>query len=121
MSEKLIKFSIGNAHAAIEGWPTSDIDGLLDAMKRWPLDPGFNSPNDIAPFRCRAWKSVCVSGHGRSRVYEEVCPLYPEHPEAVQYLGNFLSYSFGFMVETDCPELIERLDAAIAANLKAHQ
>ena len=50
--------------------------------------------------------------------YGNGSPIYPEHPDSVQYCGNFLSYSFGFSLATDEPELIKRLDAAIAANIE---
>lgn len=44
-------------------------------------------------------------------------PIYPEHPNAVRYCGNFVGYSFAFWLVTDDETLIARLDAAIKANL----
>lgn len=112
----------------IPGWPESGtIAGLLDALSRWELDPGMNYDGDETftphpdrkPYRCPALR--CVGSHydheqGRT-VYVDGPPIHPEAPDAVQFFGNFVGYSFGFSFETDDRELIARLDAAIAANL----
>jgi hypothetical protein len=44
--------------------------------------------------------------------------VFPDHPKAVSYLGNFVGYSFAFNLYTDDQELIAQLDAAIAENME---
>ncbi len=51
-------------------------------------------------------------------VYHYGKPCHPEAPDAVSYLGNFIGYSFAFNLDTDDPQLIATLDAAIADNLE---
>lgn len=109
-------------------WPSNDLNGIFDALSRWPLDPSMALSDDdiwppqarMAPFCCFAWVN-CVSMQTykpRYRtLYRGTTPLYPDHPEALSYFGNFHGYSFGFNIETDDPELIARMDAAIAANM----
>lgn len=114
----------------IPGWPANTIEGLLDAMERWELDtrldyssdPRFDPHEDRKPFRGPAVScagTVYVPSLGRNR-YLSGPPLYPEHPTAVAFIGNFVGYSFGFYIVTDDRELIARLDKAIAANLARH-
>jgi hypothetical protein len=112
----------------IPGWPEANtIAGLLDALSRWELDPSLNYDGDPRfephpdrkPYRCPALK--CSGGrydakHGRT-VYHDGPPIHPDAPDAVQFFGNFVGYSFGFSLETDDRELIKQLDAAIATNL----
>lgn len=113
--------------APIDNWPTNDLDGLFDAMKRWPLDgrldmskePEFAGNPGVAPFRGRAW-GHCVFQYDETlhrRVAVATKPIYPNHPDAVRFCGNFIGYSFGFWLDTDDAALIERLDRAIADNL----
>ena len=122
---------IGN-RANMPNWPTNDIDGLFDALTRWALDfrqsrtsaldMALRDPEDdkAGPFRGRAWCG-CDARYdqtlGRVRYYA-TRPMYPDYPEAVSYTGNFLGYSFCFVFDTNDPELIARLDAAIAANMQ---
>lgn len=120
-------FDIGRP-TTIPNWPTNDLAGLFDALSRWDLDPRLDFTNDPhiephpqhAPFRCPALRSAgkrydVAKGHYVYLRSDE--PIHPEAPNAVSYCGNFLGYSFGWNVATDDPDLIARLDAAIAANL----
>jgi hypothetical protein len=66
---------------------------------------------------CRATRQTSLEGHHCTR-YVLTEPIDPEHPMMWSYSGNFLGYSFGFHVTTDDPEVIARLDAAIAANMQ---
>lgn len=115
--------------SAIPGWPQNGtIEGLLDALSRWELDPcldfsrapQYESHPDRQPYRRpaslgggRKWSDE-LGGYR----YLDGPPLYPEHPTAVSFTGNFLGYSFGFNLTTDDRELIARLDAAIAQNIE---
>lgn len=110
-------------------WPqTGTIEGLLDALDRWDLDtsldhssdPCFDPHPDRKPFRhpcLTLLRKVYSTELGRNR-YISGDPVYPDHPTAVSFVGNFLEYSFGFAIDTDDRELIAKLDAAIAANLE---
>lgn len=120
---------IGPSHTTIPGWPeVGTIDGLIDAMSRWSLDtrldhstdPRFQPDPLRAPFRGPARRhngSVYNAKLGFPVYNNDGAPVYPEAPEAVSYLGNFVGYSFAFAVATDEPEVIARIDAAIAKNL----
>lgn len=125
---KVIAADIGTKHfCTIPGWPSNDLEGLFDALARWDLDrrldysnePEFAGKPGVAPFRSRAW-GHCVQQYDETlqkRVWVGTRPIHPEHPDAVRYFGNFLEHSFGFWLDTDDPELIARLDGAIAENL----
>jgi len=120
--------SIGSK-TTIPGWPSSDLDGLVKALKTWTLDPSFDGsrvdpshPHAAfsKPFRCLAWgncQAVRVAELNWDIRYIGTKPLYPDHPEAVSFLGNFLGYSFVFRVETDDAKLIAYLDGLIAENM----
>lgn len=123
----ILAADIGTANS-IQNWPTNNLEGLFDALSRWRLDPRSDYSKEpefagkpfVAPFRGRAWGS-CIPLYDeklRKRVWIATKPIYPDHPDAVRYCGNFLEYSFGFWLDTDDPDLIERLDRAIAANLQ---
>lgn len=125
--KKVILSSNIGSHTTIAGWPTGDIAGLFDALQRWPLDrrqdlskePGYSERPGSAPFRGLAW------GHCHMQYNQELQKpiavatkaIYPDHPNAVRFCGNFTGQSFGFWLDTDNKYLIERLDAAIAANM----
>ena len=125
---KVIAADIGTRHfCTIQGWPSNDLAGLFDALARWELDsrldysnaPEFAGKPGVAPFRGRAW-GHCVKQYDEAlqkHVWVGTRPIHPEHPNAVRNCGNFLEYSFGFWLDTDDPELIARLDGAIAENL----
>lgn len=112
----------------IPDWPENTIEGLFGALERWPLDPTLDFSKDpeldhdplIKPFRGRAWCGVqrMQNPNGPGIRYVATRPIYPESPNAVSYLGNFLEMSWVFSFETDDPELIARLDAAIARNMQ---
>ncbi|MEJ8837651.1 hypothetical protein [Ramlibacter sp. AN1133] len=121
----LIIRHIGNSTgSSIPGWPeVGTVAGLMDALKRWPLEPRLDMREDDqqeqAPYRGRAW-GHCIKRFDQRKgrnVYEATKPIYPDSPDAVSYLGNFLGYSFAFSLDTDEPTLIAQLDAAIAENM----
>lgn len=72
-----------------------------------------------APFRGRSFCQVeeyfCTERN--SRVFVATEPIYPEHPESVNFTGNFLGISFPFSISTDEKDVIALLDAAIAENM----
>jgi hypothetical protein len=117
---------IGHA-TSIPNWPARSLEGLFDALQRWELDPRLNNmdnkrlqPHPLrAPFRHPA---VSCAGEVWSSelggfIYLDGPPIYPDAPEAVCFLGNFVGYSFAFNLVTNDPDLIARLDAAIARNM----
>lgn len=124
----MLKISnIGNT-APIRGWPENTIEGLFDALERWPLDPRLDFSKDPeldhdplpTPFRGRAWCGVQLikNPNGPGDHYIATRPIYPESPNAVSYLGDFLEVTWHFSFDTDAPELIARLDVAIARNMQ---
>ncbi len=112
----------------IAGWPERTIDGLFEALERWPLDPRLdfsrvfemNHDPRRAPFRGRAWAGVKEVRDPKAGTVRLVAtrPIYPDSPDAVSYLGNFFNVSWLFSLSTDDAELIARLDAAIAKNMQ---
>lgn len=115
----------------IPGWPTNDLEGIFAALERWDLEARLDMTGEpsIEPhplrgpyrgpaLRCagQEWRPVRSDGTP-GRVYLNGEPIYPDAPGAVHYMGNFEGYSFGWNLTTDEPELIARLDAAIAANI----
>lgn len=124
----LLAGEIGSRFSVRADWPTNDLDGLFDALSRWPLDrrvdlsnlPEYRDDPLNAPFRGRAWGN-CEKRYNASlarAVYIATKPIYPDYPNAVRYCGNFVGYSFGFWLDTADADLIRRLDSAIAANLE---
>lgn len=120
----MLKIDHIGTHCTIEGWPRpNSLEGLLDALGRWTLNPRLDmrEPGEehLPPYRERAW-GHCVGRYDFQKhrtVYEATKPLFPDSPDAVHYFGNFIGYSFGFSLHTDDPEVIGQLDAAIAANM----
>lgn len=123
-------YHIGS-HTSIPGWPAhGTIEGLLDAISRWELDRRLmQTDNDRLsdhPER-KPFRGPALSCGGKQfdpakgcAVYVDGPPIYPEHPKAVSYLGNFVGYSFAFYLHTDDADLIAQLDAAIQANIERH-
>lgn len=64
--------------------------------------------------------------HGGEPIYDglrvvdisDTGPIYPEHPHAVHFAGNFRTYAHGFSIYTDDAEVIEVLRDAIKANMQ---
>lgn len=114
--------------ATIPNWPQAGtVAGLIDALERWPLEPSMNNAGRPCfqphPAR-RPYRGPALLSAGSrfdekqgNTVYLDGDPIYPGAPDAVTFAGNFIGYSFGFHLSTDEPEVIERLDAAIAENL----
>lgn len=91
------------------------VERLLAALSRWTLDPRLE---ECGPFIDTHPRHCTIERRAETweRVYIPTTPLYPEHPGAVLFCGNFLDYSFGFRVATDDPEVIAKLTAAIELN-----
>ncbi len=91
------------------------IEQLLARMQAETLDPVFEEyGNFVSPAR-KAHRE-CSEATGWKDVYTDAGPIYPEHPDAMHFWGNFRTYSHVFSIYTDDPALIERLTAAIRAN-----
>jgi hypothetical protein len=107
------------------------VEGIFDALRRWTLDPrwardhGLGDPNDnlAGPFRGSAWCG-CYGRYdqaaGGTR-YLATKPIYPDYPEAVNYTGTFLGYSWCFNLDTTQAELILKLDTAIQVNMQTEK
>lgn len=93
------------------------IDTLFERLASNTLDPDFER---FGNFVSKAHGSV-EAGYDHSvtpprLLYRDTGPIYPDHPNALSFFGNFFDYSHVFNITTDDPELIERLTAAIRAN-----
>jgi hypothetical protein len=98
-------------------WAGSQPDplcALLDMLATHPLDRVFEK------YGCfftdtRASK---FGGYGEDgkEIWIDLGLIYPEHPHAVRFWGNFFTYSHGFQIDTDDAEVIEVLLGAIEAN-----
>lgn len=83
------------------GEPADGIDRLIDLLEREPLNPKFEHYGFfLEPIRqpCE-WSKL--SGDG------------------VFFAGNFLNYSHAFAIESDEPDVIDRIASAIAKNVKS--
>jgi hypothetical protein len=85
------------------------IEALFERLKTEVLDPVFEKYGD---FQYVPHAGVRTEDGG----FADGDPIYPNHPDAVTFFGNFLTYSHVFQIDTNDQELIERLSAAIAAN-----
>lgn len=91
------------------------IDQLIARLQSETLDPTFEEfGNFVSPAR-KATRINDESTNWRDK-YVDAGPIYPEHPDALHFWGNFLTYSHVFSIYTDDPDVIERLTAAIRAN-----
>jgi hypothetical protein len=88
---------------------------LLDIMSQEPLDPTFEKYGNFNSGHPMHSRSVGYGPDGRMQ-YEDTDSMYPHHPGMIRFFGNFMNYSFGFTIDTDEPEVIAQLNAAIQAN-----
>ncbi|HEY1035562.1 MAG TPA: hypothetical protein VGE09_11335 [Pseudoxanthomonas sp.] len=101
------------------------IDELLGVMAREPLCPSFLDLRDSEyerPYEGAAKVGVRNPEWGydsQNSVPEFIDgpPIYPESQDAVRFFGNFENLSHAFTIDTDEPELIDRMRAAIDTNL----
>lgn len=110
------------------GEKPATIDELLAVMAREPLCPSFLHPSimesDDRPYegaarvavRNPAWRPYAPN-NGDNPEFLDGEPIHAEAPDARRFFGNFANYSHVFCIDTDEPEIIERLRAAIAANM----
>lgn len=96
------------------GEEPATVEELLEVMARTPLDPRFE---DYGGFigDTRGAKPAGYNAAGK-RCYIDTGPIYPEHPQAVRFWGNFFELSHVFEIDTDDPETIEKITRAIRAN-----
>jgi hypothetical protein len=61
----------------------------------------------------------CIeSDAGNGRIdFIDIAPIYPGHPDAVRFFGNFTDVACAFTVDTDDAETIRALMAAVDDNL----
>lgn len=107
------------------GEPPAAIDELLAVMASTPLCPSFvdlaDQPGD-RPFEGAARvarQNPDWTPHSPRNVsrWLDGDPIYPESPDARRFFGNFAEVSHVFCIDTDEPELLERLRTAIADNM----
>ena len=95
----MIRLEIGSHFA---GTPSDTIDDLLARLASEPLDPSFAPFVQAGPLL--AWRTGDL--------------VYPNAADTVRIRGNFASVSCAFLVDTDEPDLIARLRAAINENMR---
>jgi hypothetical protein len=89
------------------------IERLFERLARLTLDPRFEEYGNFA-YEPRDSREVWTEDGVHEE--EDLGPVYPEFPGTVRFWGSFYDYAAGFDLDTDEPELIERLTAAIRAN-----
>jgi hypothetical protein len=111
-------------------WPEVDsIDGAVAALRQWCLDPRLDNsgspalPNRVGtPFSSgppcytfgqKGWneEAHCVTYSNNSKL------CFPYHPNTVQFVMNFIGYSFGGTIWTEDEVTITRLREAIKTNM----
>ena len=92
------------------------IDKLFERLGSHPLDPRFEGyGNFIMSPLCHY--TTERDEFGTPRYVDDLSrPIYPESQGAVRFFGNFYCLSAVFSIDTDEPELIERLTNAVRAN-----
>lgn len=101
---------ISNNGSHWAGEEPDSIEQLLDVLGYEPLDPSFE---DYGNFISTELRRAIYIGNGE---YVEKELIYPESPSMVRFWGNFYALSHCFQIDTDEPEMIERLTNAIRAN-----
>lgn len=96
----------------IFGKPDS-IKRLFKFLAKAPLDPRFE---DFGDFISPAIEGIEVRDDNGVVHYEDGPPIFPDHKNVMSFFGNFYTYSAGFSIYTNDPDLIERLTNAIRAN-----
>jgi len=86
------------------GEEPATIAELLEALQVETLDPSFE---DYGNF---------VESDRDLMSYITGKPIYPDNPRVVRFFGNFATVSHVFNIDTDEPEIISSLSAAIRAN-----
>ncbi len=90
---------------------------LFERLAVHTLDPSFElHGNFVGPCHGAAPAGYDHSAQPPRLQWLDTGPLYPEHPQALQFWGNFLDVSHVFCVHTDDPETVKALSAAIRAN-----
>lgn len=101
---------------------------LFELLEKYTLRPDlenmglrcFNYDEFSAPFRsaarCAVRRYYCAVRN--CTVYVGTQPIYPEHDNVVIFSGSFLEASYAFRIDTNEPDTIAQLDAAIAKNME---
>lgn len=89
------------------------LEALFDLLTQEALDPTFEKYGNFIE---QPRMSVLTGYDSGTAIWEDRGPTYPDRPNALQFFGNFLNYSFVFDITTDDPEMIVRLTTAIRAN-----
>lgn len=122
--------NIGNTSQPRDGYPKSGtLEGAFEALRRWELDPRLDMTNQPGlephparkPYRGPALSSAGARWTAQGRLWLDGPPIYPEHPQAVTFTANFVNHNFGIRFTTDDPDLIAKMDDAIAQNLARPQ
>lgn len=87
------------------------IETLYERLQKYTLDPKFEDYGDFC------YKPYHFTRDDAGKVIDNLDrPIYPDHPEALCFFGNFFDVSGVFKIDTDEPIVIEKLKALIAAN-----
>ena len=97
------------------GEEEDDLDELFKVLAETPLDPRLERyGNFITPAPCAGVQNPNWTRGSGEPQWIDGPRLYAVH--VVSFSGNFLEVSHGFSIDTNVPEIIERLTTAIRAN-----
>lgn len=94
------------------GEEEDDLDELFKVLADTPLDPRWEDHITIDP--CEGVQNPHWAWGNGEPQWIDGPRMYAVH--VVRFQGNFLEVSHGFTIDTNVPEIIERLTAAIRAN-----
>jgi len=97
------------------GEEEDDLDALFTVLAETPLDPRFEPyGNFITPDPCEGVRNPAWTWGNGEPQWIDGPRMYAVH--VVRFQGNFLEVSHGFAIDTNVPEIIDRLTTAIRAN-----
>jgi len=100
------------------GETPDSVADLLLVLAAHPLDRKFEEFGNFV--NAAPLTSASPAGYDKNgkMTYHQGPLIYPDHPETARFFGNFAHLSHVFTIDTDEPEFISVLTAAIRANQK---
>lgn len=100
------------------GSPADPIEKLYEMLELHALDRVFERFGNFIQVAPRVCLSLTRDFQTGIQTAVEGGLMYPENPLTQRFQGNFLLVSHGFSIDTDEPEVIDKLTRLIRANQK---